>query len=56
MKNEDREGENVIRDPISPYFEADARRRAGAKKPQASNDVSREETDNQPKSVGVFWL
>ena len=52
MKDKDPEIQDVSQDPLSPYFEADARRRAGAKKAQASNDVSRDETDNQPKSEG----
>ena len=52
MKDKDPEIQDVSQDPLSPYFEADARRRAGAKKAQASNDASRDETDNQPESEG----
>ena len=52
MKDKDPEIQDVSQDPLSPYFEANARRRAGAKKAQASNDVNRDETDNQPKSEG----
>ncbi len=50
MKNE--ESEDVSQDPLSPYFEAEARRRAGAKKTHESEHVSRDETDNHPESEG----
>jgi len=50
MKNE--ESEDVSQDPLSPYFEAEARRRAGAEKTHESEHVSRDETDNHPESEG----
>ena len=52
MKNEDRESEDASQDPLSPYFEADANRRAKAKKAHESEDVSRDEMDNLPESTG----
>ncbi len=51
MKDEDRENEDVSQDPLSPYLEADAKKRAKAKKAHESGDVSRDEMDNLPESA-----
>ena len=48
MEAEDRESE----DPLSPYLEADGRRRAGAKKAHDGEDASRDQMDNLPESEG----
>ena len=52
MKDEDRDGEDVSRDPLPDYLEADARRQARAKKAHESEDVSRDKMDNLPESEG----
>ncbi len=52
MKDENRENEDVSQDSLSPYLEADAKRRAKVKKAHESEDVSRDEMDNLPESEG----
>ena len=50
MNDEDRDDEDVSRDPLPDYLEADARRQARAKKAHESEDVSRDKMDNLPES------
>ncbi|MCH8997986.1 MAG: hypothetical protein IID48_06920, partial [Proteobacteria bacterium] len=52
MKDENREDEDVSQDALSPYHEAEVRRRAKAKKAYEIEDVSRDEMDNEPESEG----
>ncbi|MCH8297984.1 MAG: hypothetical protein IH873_07950 [Chloroflexi bacterium] len=51
MKDEDPEIEDVNQDPsLDPYYAVEARRQAKAKKGRASEDVSRDESDNHPET------
>ena len=52
MKDEDPESEDVSRDPLAHYLEANDRRLARVKKAREGEDGSRDEMDNEPESDG----